>query len=293
MSRRASAALSLTIAVALFGAGTPTLAQGPAATQAPPAQNASEQDVAAVRQAAYDYAEGFYEGAADRMERAVHPAVVKRGVVPASRDVPSLFLQRMSAEMLVATARSGIGKKTPADGRKLTFALLDLRGDVASAKIFTVGFNDYLQLAKQDGRWRIVNVLWMWPRADAAVNAEADGAAIGQAIKEYYDGLAAFAAERVERVVHPEATLRAFSEDPAGKPYVVESTRDAVVEAVRAKATKAPAAPTITVQDVYGDVASALVTSGSTVSYWHMLKQDGRWRLVNRLSRTAPATAAR
>ncbi len=286
MNLRTLAAMSLIIGVALAGAGSATLAQGPAPAPGPPAVNTSEQDKTAVRQAAYDYGEGFYEGAAERMERAVHPAVIKRGVVPASRNAPSLFLQRMNAEMLVETARSGIGKKTAADQRAIAFTLLDLRDDVASTKIFTVGFNDYLQLAKQDGRWRIVNVLWMWPRADAAVNADADKAAVAQAIKEYYDGVAAFAADRVERAIHPEATLRAFSENPGGKPYVVESTRDAVVQAVRAKATRPPAAPMITVLDVYGDIASALATSGATVSYWHLLKQDGQWRVVNRLSRT-------
>jgi len=43
-----------------------------------------EKDKAAVKQAAHDYAEGYCEGSAERMERALHPLLVKRGLVPSS-----------------------------------------------------------------------------------------------------------------------------------------------------------------------------------------------------------------
>jgi hypothetical protein len=37
--------------------------------------------------------------------------------------------------------------------------VLDIEGDVASAQVFTSGFNDYLHMARQQGAWRVVNVL--------------------------------------------------------------------------------------------------------------------------------------
>src|SRR5215813_1299159 len=39
---------------------------------------ASEADLAAIKQTALDYIEGYYEGNAERMERALHPDLAKR-----------------------------------------------------------------------------------------------------------------------------------------------------------------------------------------------------------------------
>ena len=273
---------SLTLGV--LAAVAATMA-GVAQSPAPPARGAvvTDQDRTAIRQAAYDYAEGYYEGAAERMERAVHPGLIKRGVI-SPPGVGSL-LAPMNAETLVELTRQGDGKDAPADKRSLAFALLDVRDNVASAKIFTVGFNDYLHLAKQDGRWRIVHVLWQPPVAGAAVNADADKAGVAQAIKEYVDGAAAGDIARLERVIHPEAALRAFrASAPTGKFFLIEGNRDGVLSAVRAKAVT-PQGPSAVVLDVYDTIASALVTSPQGVSYWHLARQNGQWRLVNRLSR--------
>ena len=68
----------------------------------------TEQDKSAVRQAAYDYAEGFYEGAAERVQQAVHPAIVHRIVtsIPGGASI----LTPLNAEMLVEEAHMGFGK---------------------------------------------------------------------------------------------------------------------------------------------------------------------------------------
>ena len=243
----------------------------------------AEQDKAAVRQAAYDYAEGYYEGAADRMERAVDSTLVKRGLL--SRPGTGLFLAPMNAETLVEAARSGGGKSTPADKRGLAFALLDLHENVASAKIFTATFNDYLHFVKRDDRWRLVNVLWQPPSPNGVANNEADKAAIAQVFKEFFDTVPAGDAARLERLVHPEAAMRAYGPTPAGRFLLREGNRESLVEAIRAKAVPPQPMPTVTVLDVYDNIASAMVATPASVAYWHLAKQNGQWRLVNRLSR--------
>jgi hypothetical protein len=242
-----------------------------------------EQDKAAVRQAAYDYAEGYYEGAADRMERAVDPALVKRGLV--SRPGSGLFLTPMNAEMLVEATRGGGSKSTPADKRGLAFALLDIRDNVASAKIFSAAFNDYLHFVKRDNQWRLVNVLWQPPSPQGVANAEVEKAAVAQVLKDFFDAVPAGDVARVERLVHPEAAMRTFGPSPAGRLVLREGNRESLVEQVRTKAVPAPQAPTVTVLDVYDNLASAMVATPTSVSYWHLAKQNGQWRLVNRLSR--------
>jgi hypothetical protein len=243
----------------------------------------ADQDKAAVRQAAYDYAEGYYEGAADRMERAVDSTLVKRGLL--SRPGTNPFLAPMNAETLIEATRGGGGKNTPADKRDLVFALLDLRENVASAKIFTATFNDYLHFVKRDDRWRLVNVLWQPPSPNGVANGEADKAAVAQVFKEFFEAVPAGDAARLERLVHPEAAMRTFGATPAGRFMLREGNRESLVEAVRAKGVPPQPVPTVTVLDVYDNIASVMATTATNVSYWHLAKQNGQWRLVNRLSR--------
>lgn len=118
----------------------------------------SPADSAAIRQAALDYIEGYYEGDGARMERAVHPELAKRIVQPNERGRSQLG--QMSAMSLVLGTRSGGGRDTPAAERHKDVTIFDIYQNAASAKIYASGWVDYLHLAKWNGRWVIVNVLW-------------------------------------------------------------------------------------------------------------------------------------
>ena len=116
-------------------------------------------DSSAIRATALDYAEGWYDGNAERMSRAVHPELVKRIVVSDTATKHSV-IQTMGATALVNGARHGWGKETPADRRQRDVTILDIFGNAASVKAVMAEWIDYLQMAKVDGRWVIVNVLW-------------------------------------------------------------------------------------------------------------------------------------
>ena len=131
-----------------------TLLAVPAAARAQTAADSS-----AIRAVALDYAEGWYEGNAERMSRAVHPELVKRIVVSDSATNRSV-IQNMGATALVNGTRRGWGKETPADRRQKDVTILDIFGNAASVKAVMADWIDYLQIAKVDGRWVIVNVLW-------------------------------------------------------------------------------------------------------------------------------------
>src|SRR5918993_4717226 len=73
--------------------------------------NVSAADQAAIKQTALDYVEGWYEGNADRMERALHPDLAKR-IVRTSPEGRSR-LDQMGAMALVQGAKRGGGKETP------------------------------------------------------------------------------------------------------------------------------------------------------------------------------------
>src|SRR5712692_3622293 len=121
------------------------------------AANASE-DEAAIRAACLDYIEGWYTADAARMERALHPDLAKRIVL---RDDKGRYrLGQMSAMGLVQGTRDGGGKQTPAAEQQKDVTVLDVYQNAASAKIVASGWIDYLHLARWNGQWKIVNVLW-------------------------------------------------------------------------------------------------------------------------------------
>ena len=127
------------------------------AQAAPPA--ASDADRAAIKQTALDYVEGWYAGDAERMARAVHPELVKR-IVRADPKTGRNMVQQMGASTLVEFTRAGGGKNTPADKQQKDVDILDVFGNTASVRATMSDWIDYMQMAKFNGRWVIVNVLW-------------------------------------------------------------------------------------------------------------------------------------
>lgn len=121
------------------------------------AQSAS--DAEQIKQTALDYIEGWYEGNAERMERALHPDLAKRIVRTDAKSGRSR-LEQMSAMGLVLGARAGYGKNTPKEKQQKDVTILDVYENAASVKVVASDWIDYLHMARWNGRWVIVNVLW-------------------------------------------------------------------------------------------------------------------------------------
>jgi hypothetical protein len=132
------------VALALLGLATPTAAQTAA-------------DSAAIRAAALDYIEGWYAGDAARMERALHPKLAKRIV---RRTDSTVTLGDMTAEQLVAGTKAGYGTRTPPAEQQKDVTILDIFRNAAVVRIVARDWVDYLQIAKWEDDWKIINVLW-------------------------------------------------------------------------------------------------------------------------------------
>jgi hypothetical protein len=91
------------------------------------------------------------------MEGALHPDLAKR--IVRTRGGQSQ-LQHMTAEQLVEGTRGGYGRQTPEDQRQRDVTILDVYRGAACVKIVAHEWIDYLQVAKFNDRWVIVNVLW-------------------------------------------------------------------------------------------------------------------------------------
>lgn len=129
------------------------------AAQANAQTSAAEADRTAIRQTALDYIEGWYEGNAERMERALHPELAKR-IVQTNPQYKRSRLDQMGALSLVQGTRRGGGKETPKERQQKDVTILDVFENAASVKIVASDWVDYLHVARWNGRWVIVNVLW-------------------------------------------------------------------------------------------------------------------------------------
>jgi hypothetical protein len=122
------------------------------------AQAQSPADANAIKQTALDYIEGWYEGNAERMERALHPELAKRIVRTNAEGMSRL--DQMGAMTLVQFTRRGGGKQTPKESQQKDVTILDVYENAASVKVVASDWIDYLHMGKFNGKWVIVNVLW-------------------------------------------------------------------------------------------------------------------------------------
>jgi hypothetical protein len=122
-------------------------------------QETSTANVEAIRQAALDYIEAWYEGDASRGEKCLHPDLAKR-MARVDPETGKSALVPLSATKLKEAWASGNGTKTPEGKRLKEITILDVFGDMASVKLVAADWVDYMHLAKFNGEWVIVNVLW-------------------------------------------------------------------------------------------------------------------------------------
>jgi phage tail sheath protein FI len=125
------------------------------------AQGAADQ--AAVKRAALDYLEGFYEGDTTKLIRSLWPEMRKFGYYqsqPGSAYNGSA-MPYAAAIQFARDVRAG-KRTTPANPTKevVVYEVLD---QTASVKVKAYWGSDYILLAKQNGQWMITHILWQGP----------------------------------------------------------------------------------------------------------------------------------
>ena len=121
-------------------------------------QSADEVEIGEVARA---YLESWLDGDGERMRSALNPMLAKRGLDYGTDGAPE-GLHNLDAEYMVGSAARG--PRTQFE-RTCEVTILDIATDIASVKVVSAPFVDYFHLAKLDGRWSIVNVLYEDRRA--------------------------------------------------------------------------------------------------------------------------------
>jgi hypothetical protein len=102
-----------------------------------------------------DYFEGWFDGDAARMERALHPALAKRALAPDGRSLD----ETTAAWMVDATGR-GVGRDRDPGDRQIDVTVEDIHATIASATVRSTVYREYVHLARTADGWKIVNTLW-------------------------------------------------------------------------------------------------------------------------------------
>jgi prophage antirepressor-like protein len=119
--------------------------------------NIGNDDRKAVERAILNYVEGVYEADTAKIYESVAPFLAKRGYFMRNnelRDAPMTFAQLVA----VTKSWSQNQKITAETPKKVT--VFDILDKTASGKVEAKWGIDYFHLAKVNGKWTIVNVLW-------------------------------------------------------------------------------------------------------------------------------------
>jgi Putative lumazine-binding len=130
---------------------------GPAAAPATPFK-ISETDLAAIRQTASDYIDGWYTGNAERMERSLYDQLAKRWITSDQVDTTTKW-------QMIDMTKAGGGKNYAGD-KTSTVTILDVYDNIAMVKTISAEYVDYVQMGKVNGKWIIINVLWAERKAE-------------------------------------------------------------------------------------------------------------------------------
>jgi Putative lumazine-binding len=117
------------------------------------AQEKAANDVSAVRATVTNYIEAYYTGDAHRMEQTLHPHYLKHMIHGDIR------MREWNGAQMVESVRANNAASLPPAERTEEVSVLDVAGNIASAKLVTPGWMDYLTLLKVDGEWKILSVV--------------------------------------------------------------------------------------------------------------------------------------
>lgn len=106
-----------------------------------------------------DYWEGWFDGDHERMTRALHPELVKRGA--AVDRTPGRLTAVMTAENMIGWTREGEGIATRPSDSTYDVTVNDVYDQIATVTVRSAIYREYLQLVKTPDGWRILNALYM------------------------------------------------------------------------------------------------------------------------------------
>jgi hypothetical protein len=123
-------------------------------------ETVSPDDAAAIRGCLLDYFEGWFDGDAARMDRALHAGLAKHAL--AQGPTRAEVLDVTTKDEMVEATRRGLGRQRDLPDRAIRIDIAGVSGDIASAIVHSAVYVEYALLARTREGWRITGTLWRW-----------------------------------------------------------------------------------------------------------------------------------
>ena len=118
------------------------------------------EDAAAIRRCVLDYFDGWFDGDASRMDRALHPGLAKHSL--GQDPARSATLDAITKDEMVEATRRGRGRQRDVPDRAIRIDIAGVSGDIASVVVHSAVYVEFLLLARTGDGWRITSALWRW-----------------------------------------------------------------------------------------------------------------------------------
>jgi Putative lumazine-binding len=106
-----------------------------------------------VRSTVTNYIEAYYTGNTAQMKQTLHPHYLKHVIHADTR------MDEMTRPQIIKNVRGEGIPDLPAASKTEEVTVLDVAGDIASVKLVTPGWTDYMTLSRVNGEWKILSVV--------------------------------------------------------------------------------------------------------------------------------------
>jgi len=132
----------------------------PEAWVTPRTPAATDADKDGIRSVVFDYFEGWYDHHAERVSRALYPGLAKRSFAQDPDRTPAL--ETIGADQMTAWTAMYPGIERAGARRMTDIRIDDISGGIATARVYSERYVEYLHIVLMPDGWKIANTLWRY-----------------------------------------------------------------------------------------------------------------------------------
>jgi hypothetical protein len=225
-----------------------------------------------VQQEPFNYITSWYAGDTTQMKQALHPKLVKRRVVSTSE------VWNVTYDWMINAVKSCTGCIDSVKKGQKDIQVLDETENIATIKVMSNEYADYLHLAKFKNQWKIVNALWEY-KTTAAKGTQTEAE---QLVAEYINSWKTKDTVAMAKILLPDfkgrIALSLTDVEDVDYSWMVKNMKSYEDSTkIESLATK------IEVLDTCSNMASIKISQDKYVEYLHLSYIGNKWYIVNSL----------
>lgn len=223
-----------------------------------------------VKEAPFNYITSWYVGVGAQMEIALHPNLTKRKVDS------ELIVNSVSYDWMINAVNSCFGCiKNAKEGRK-DIIILHETENIATAKVLSNNFFDYIQLVKFNNYWKVINVVWEFYN----VTNIGDSVKLVNTLENYISYWKNGDHLQMAGMIHPSFVGQ----------FALSHTKTHEVNKMQLLSLISECSDCYSdldfgyeILDLYKNAASVKININDSVEYLHLSYQKDKWYLINTL----------